>query len=185
MVDEERIRSVITPVVEGLGMRVVRVAWGRQGRSRNLRIDVDRYSHGPVPVPYRGSRMTADDLGGVTREISAVLDAYGVVDGSYVLEVSTPGLDRALVSEQDFRDFTGHPVRIVLERMTDGQRRIQGTIGGIEGEGRDARLLVTDSGVTTEVKLENIQAANLRVVVDGFGHHHRPKAKRGKRRNSR
>ncbi|MBW2264298.1 MAG: hypothetical protein JRG91_20215, partial [Deltaproteobacteria bacterium] len=156
-------------VLDGLGMTVVRVAWGGQGRSRRLRIDLDRRREGQVLAPYHGSNMTADDLDGATKEVSAALDAHGVFQGSYVLEVSTPGLDRSLSTEQDFRDFTGHPVKIVFSRLTAGRRRLQGTLKSVEGEGPEARIVVGLGGESVEVALENIQSANLRVVIDGFG----------------
>jgi ribosome maturation factor RimP len=185
MVDEERIRSAIAPVLEGLGMTVVRVSWGGQGRKRRLRIDLDKRREGHVPAPYSGSSMTADDLDGATREVSAALDAHAVVEGSYVLEVSTPGLDRSLNTEQDFRDFTGHPVKIVLSTMTGGRRRLQGILDGVEGEGADVRIVVDLGGERVEVALENVQSANLRVVLDGFGQSRRRRDGKRKARNTR
>jgi len=182
MVDEERIRSAIAPVLEGLGMTVVRVAWGGQGRRRRLRIDLDKRHEGQVPVPYRGSSMTADDLDGATREVSAALDAHALVEGSYILEVSTPGLDRCLTTEQDFRDFTGHQVKIALSRLIGGRRRLQGTLDCVEGEGTEARIVVDLGGERIEVALGDIQSANLRVVLDGFG---QPRRKRGGKRKAR
>lgn len=138
-----------------------------------------------MPVPYSGSSMTADDLGGATREISAVLDAHGVVSGDYTLEVSTPGLDRFLVTEQDFRDFAGHPVRLVLARMTDGRRRLQGVLVGVDGEGPGAEVVIDEKGSEVKVALGNIQAANLRVDIAGFGSPRKAREERRKKRNSR
>jgi len=169
VVDEERIQTSVRPVVEGLGFVVVRVSWGQQGRFRRLRIDVDMKRQGPVPVPYRGSSMTARDLEAVTREVSAVLDAYDAVSGSYLLEVSTPGLDRCLATEQDFRDFIGHPVRIVLARSMEGRRRIQGVIEAIEGEGSQARVRIREGEGVVDAAFHEIQAANLVVATPGFG----------------
>ena len=166
-------------------MTVVRIAWGGQGRSRRLRIDLDRRREGPVPVPYSGSSMTADDLDGATREVSAALDAQAIVQGSYVLEVSTPGLDRALSSQQDFRDFTGHPVKVVLSRLTEGRRRLQGILESVEGQGPEASIVVDLGAERVEVPVENIQSANLKVELGGFGSDHRRRGSRRKRRNTR
>lgn len=185
MVDEERIRSAIVPVLDGLGMTVVRVAWGGQGRSRRLRIDLDRRREGHVPAPYRGSSMTADDLDGATKEVSATLDAHGVVKGSYILEVSTPGLDRCLSTEKDFRDFTGHPVKIVLSEMIGGRRRLQGTLASVESEGPRTSIVVDLGGESIEVALDSIQSANLMVVIDEFGPAHRRRSGKRKGRNTR
>jgi ribosome maturation factor RimP len=169
MVDEERIRSVVAPVVEGLGLNVVRVTWGQQGRSRTLRIDLDRRRTGPVDVPYRGSDVTDRDLADASREVSSALDARLDLSGRYVLEISSPGLDRHICSEQDFRDFTGHPVRIVLEHAVAGRRRFKGIIEGVKGGDRNARVVLGHDGLSTELELGNILSANLRPQLEGFG----------------
>jgi ribosome maturation factor RimP len=169
MVDEERIRSVISPVVDGLGMTVVRIAWRTQGRARRLRIDLDRKRSGPVPVPYPGSTMTAGDLEEATREVSAALDSRADIPASYVLEISTPGLDRALITEGDFRDFTGHSVSVVLSSPVEGRRRLAGTIREVKGEGAGAIVVIEEGDRRMEVALESVQAANLRIGDIGLG----------------
>ncbi len=150
-----------------------------------MRIDLDRRREGHVPVPYRGSSMTADDLHGATKEVSAALDAHGVVQGSYTLEVSTPGLDRSLSTEQDFRDFVGHPVKIVLSEMTRGRRRLQGTLRSVESEGPQTSIVVDLGGESVEIAIASIQSANLRVVIDGFGSAHQRGGGKRKGRNTR
>jgi ribosome maturation factor RimP len=161
MVDEDRIRSAVAPVIEGLGLRVVRIVWGRKGRTRTLRVDIDTPSRGRVPVPYRGSTLTAEELADATREVSAALDARDPVAGGYVLEVSTPGLDRPLCGASDFQEFHGHEVAVTLHSSLEGRRRFRGINAGVEGEGRDAHLVIEDGSGAVRLPVDRIKSANL------------------------
>jgi len=183
MVDVDRIRSVIEPVVEGLDLTVVRVAWGRSGRSGKLRIDVDEKRAGPVPVPYPGSDLSSGSLDEATREISAVLDVHDLVPGSYTLEVSTPGLDRWLRVPEDLEDFSGHPVTVVVESTVEGKRRISGTLRGTGEHDGVAHMVVEEAGRTWTLDLDNVRKVNLKVVIEGFpkGPTHGKGGKRKKR----
>ncbi len=168
MADLESITSIITPLVQGLGLVVVRVSLFHRDRFRRLRVDVDRRREGPVPVPYRGSTVTAGELDRATREISAVLDNYDPVGGSYVLEVSTPGLDRHIGSVDEFRDFRGHEVSVHFTRLVDGRRHVRGILSGVEGEGHEARMTVQDSAGSVTFGLDAVDRANLVPAIQGF-----------------
>lgn len=135
-----------------------------------------------MEVPYRGSDLTADTLGEASREISAVLDAYDVIAGSHVLEVSTPGLDRPLLGEEDFRAFQGHELAVSLHASLNGRRKIRGINGGVENRDRERLLLVKEDSGTIEVPLDRIRSANLVVSADTIGSRPREKPRRKKRR---
>ncbi len=185
MEDVERIRSVIAPVIEGLGLSIVRIGWGRQGRSRTLRIDLDRRREGPVLVPYKGSGITSEELTGATREVSAVLDVHDMVKGSYMLEVSSPGLDRPLVGLVDFVDFTGHVVSVTLYEPHDGRRRLRGTNLGVKGEGPARCIVVKEGELEMEVPFVKIQSAHLVTPIPGLGSGGAPRTKGGKKKPRR
>ena len=162
MVDVERIRSVVAPVVEGMGLEVVKIVWGREGRSRTLRIDVDRKRpRGPVAVPYEGSGLSSRNLSEASVEISAALDAYDAIQGTYVLQVSTPGLNRPLLNAQDFSDFEGHEIEVTLSELHEGRRRLKGTNRGLKDHEGDEFLVVEEDGERKEVPLSLLREANL------------------------
>jgi ribosome maturation factor RimP len=106
MVDDEqgaRIEDVIAPVVRHHGLMLVDVEWRGDRRRGILRVFVDKA--GGVGI---------DDCGRLSREIGDLLDAEGVIDHAYDLEVSSPGLDRQLKKDREFEWALGKPVRCWL-----------------------------------------------------------------------
>ena len=93
----ERVEALIGPAVEALGCAVVRVQISGQQRVR-LQVMVERLDGRPVVV---------DDCAELSRAISAVLDVEDPIDRAYVLEVSSPGIDRPLVRPDDYARFAG------------------------------------------------------------------------------
>jgi ribosome maturation factor RimP len=97
----------------------------------------------------------------VSEQLSAILDVEDPFPGSYLLEVSSPGLDRELVRPSDFAHFSGRRARLVLREPVDNQKTLEGRLAGCEA-GR-VRLEVGNGGLK-ELELSNIQKA--RLVVD-------------------
>lgn len=79
--------------------------------------------------------VTVDDCADVSRQLSAILDVEDPIPGSYTLEVSSPGLDRPLVSPADFRRFQGATVKIRLRHGLDGRRNFTGRLMETTAEG--------------------------------------------------
>jgi ribosome maturation factor RimP len=104
--------------------------------------------------------ITVDDCTRVSRAMSDALETEDPIRGSYRLEVSSPGINRALKSERDFVRFQGYSAHIVLRRPVQGQRTISGTVQRCE-EG--AVTLKTASTDEFRVELENISRARLDV----------------------
>src|SRR5246127_2734786 len=103
----ERIREVAERVATSSGLEVVEVDLRGGGKSRMLRIVIDR----PSPGPLGG--VTHEDCANLSREVGTILDVEDAVPGgSYVLEVSSPGLDRRLVRPADFESFRGSRVKL-------------------------------------------------------------------------
>jgi ribosome maturation factor RimP len=121
-----RIAALAEPVVDELGYRLVRVKVSGQGAS-TLQIMVDR--------PDRA--ITVDDCALVSRRLSPLLDANDPMPGSFLLEVSSPGIDRPLVRPSDFLDWAGFEAKIEMKELVDARRRFRGIIEGFEdGEAR-------------------------------------------------
>ncbi len=126
---ELEIAKRVEPVINELGFRLIRIhVSGRDGTT--LQIMAER----------QDGTMTVDDCAVVSRELSPILDAEDFVDGSYNLEVSSPGIDRPLVCLKDFEDWQGYEAKVELKDMIDGRKRFRGMIEGA-GE-QEARLQV-------------------------------------------
>jgi len=93
--------------------------------------------------------MLVEDCTALSRAISEVLDAADPISGEYLLEVSSPGIDRPLTRLEDFETYRGHAARVELDRLVENRRRFKGVLAGVEGgdvaidlEGEDETALV-------------------------------------------
>ena len=97
--------------------------------TRRLQIMAER------PDPNGGiGYMDVADCARLSRAVSEVLDAADPIAGEYLLEVSTPGIDRPLTRLKDFELFEGYQVRMELDRVAEGRKRFRGELAGIEAE---------------------------------------------------
>ena len=150
---ESEIERLIAPALDGLGFAVVRVKL--LGKApRTLQVMAERQG---------GATMTVNDCGEISRVISALLDVEDPISGSYSLEVSSPGIDRPLVSADDFERFAGHLAKIETRRPLDGRKRFRGQLLGVAGD--DVRVMV-DGGVAA-IPFADITAAKL-VLTDAL-----------------
>ena len=118
--------DLIRPVVEGEGFDLVRVRV-TGSKTRTLQVMAERSDH----------TMTAEDCAALSRALSPVLEAADPFHGAYVLEVSSPGIDRPLVRPKDFEDWEGWPAKLELNRLVEGRKRFTGTVAGMD-EGKVA-----------------------------------------------
>lgn len=120
------IAGLAEPVIEDLGLRLVRVALTAQSGA-TVQIMADRPS----------GTITVDDCALISRRLSPLLDAHDPIKGGYVLEVSSPGIGRPLVRPSDFEDWAGFEAKIELTGAIDGRRRFRGVLEGYhDGEVR-------------------------------------------------
>jgi ribosome maturation factor RimP len=123
------IASIAEPVLEGIGFRLVRVSMMGRNEDRIVQIMAERPD---------GS-ITIDDCEQISRALSPVLDVSDPVQGTYRLEISSPGIDRPLVRPSDFEDWSGHVAKVELKEPVEGRKRFKGTLEGFEdGEVRIA-----------------------------------------------
>jgi len=125
MTEIARTTALIEPVIRTMGYDVVRVTM--LGKSRpTLQIMIE---------PAEGRALTVDDCASVSRAVSELLDEHDPIGGAYLLEVSSPGIDRPLTRLGDYDRWAGFEARVDLERpLESGRKRLQGRIGGTEGE---------------------------------------------------
>jgi ribosome maturation factor RimP len=122
---ERRLLDIIGPVADGLGLEIVRLRVSG-GRRPHLQVMAERAGGAPTDV---------EDCARLSRAMSPVLEAADPISEAYILEVSTPGIDRPLTRPGDFGRWIGHSARIELARPIDGRRRFTGTITGEDDAG--------------------------------------------------
>ncbi len=120
---EVTISQIIEDAMNELGFSLVRVQFsgGKAGRNQ-LQI---------MTEPKEDREMTVEDCQMLSRHISVLLDVDDPIASAYVLEVSSPGIDRPLTRIEDFKRFNGELAKITLRRMLDGRRRFQGRLTGL------------------------------------------------------
>jgi ribosome maturation factor RimP len=177
--DIEKVRQIGERVAQSYGLELVDVEFtggaGKQGR--NLRVTIERRE----PVQVEGedvqAGVTLDDCANVSREMSTILDVEDAVDGGeYMLEVSSPGLDRKLKSREDFERFVGNLVKVMtrepigVTEKSKGNRHFEGRLQGFtdgtltldvtEATSRKGRRSAGDKK-TVEIAYDNVERANL------------------------
>ncbi|HZQ92907.1 MAG TPA: ribosome maturation factor RimP [Terriglobales bacterium] len=149
----DQIRGIAERVAATHGMEVVDVEFRGAAKSRMLRLFIDK-----------PGGITHDDCALVSNEVGAILDVEDAVPGgSYVLEVSSPGLDRKLVKPADYERFAGNRVRVTTREPVEGSRHFEGRLEGLH----DGRIALEVGGGRKhpprrlEIELANIDRANL------------------------
>ena len=151
MVDLETIREMAERVATSEGLHLVDVELKGGNSNQLLRVFIDK----PGGVSHADCAL-------VSEQLSAMLDVEDIFPGRYVLEVSSPGLDRKLTRPSDYTYFVGRRARVVLKEAADEQRVLEGRLAGFEN-GR-VRLDLGERGVQ-DLDLNNIRKAQLVVEL--------------------
>lgn len=118
---ERKIADIAGPCLEGLGFRLVLAQLGDSGGAHTLRILAENAQ----------GNLSLEDCTAISRTLSALLDVEDPIAGAYRLEVSSPGLDRPLVTPADYARFAGREAKIELDvPAADGQKRFRGIVRG-------------------------------------------------------
>ncbi len=131
------------------GMELVQVEYLRAQAGMTLRITIDK-----------AGGVSVEDCAQISRLVSDVLDVKDPIPGAYNLEVSSPGINRPLVKEDDFRRFAGEKAYIKTRTMIDGRRRYRGIIKKIE----DGRVHVEASDGEFVIPFDEISRARLDII---------------------
>jgi ribosome maturation factor RimP len=135
LLDTNEITTMISPSLDAMGYRLVRVAF-TGGRRPTLQIMAERRDD---------VAMTVDDCAEISHSISALLDVADPIPTEYQLEVSSPGIDRPLISREDFARYAGYEAKIEVGRMIEGRKRFRGRVLGVSGD--DVRIALPDAEV--------------------------------------
>ena len=168
----EKVREAAERVARSEGLEVVDVEW-KVGKQRFLRVYIDRVPTAPSQTGGNGEaaetqpvhdpypKISHSDCERVSQQLSVILDVEDLVPGpAYVLEVSSPGMDRALRKPADFERFRGRMAKISTAEPIGDAKFFEGRLAGfadgkvrMELKGKDPRIV--------ELPLEAIRKANL------------------------
>ena len=162
------LEALVAPAVEAAGYRLVRLRV-MGGKTKTVQVMAERPD----------GQMDVDDCAKLSRRLSEVFEEADPIADNYVLEVSSPGIDRPLTRAEDFSRFAGHDVRIELTAPADGRRRFKGLLIGLDGKDilvdvssddgtqrlrlpfstvADAKLLLTDRLIRESLKARELKA---------------------------
>ena len=142
----KQVEEISESLVVSEGMELVDLEYRREGPRWMLRLFIDKEGG-----------VTVDDCARISRELGDLLDVKDLIPQAYVLEVSSPGLNRRIRKKKDFSRFAGQKVQLLLVSPKDGRRKIVGDLVGVEGE----EVVVIGTEGRFSVALENIARANL------------------------
>jgi len=152
----EHIRTIAERVARSHGLEIWDIVTRRETTGQVVRVFIDR----PGPAATAEESVSIEDCEQVSREIGTILDVEDPLPFAYTLEVSSPGLDRPLRGEQDYRRFAGRLAKIVVSEAVDNQTAFEGRLRGIED--RDV-LLEGPKGRMHRLPLQLITRARLEV----------------------
>jgi len=143
---QRRVEEIADSLLKDEGLELVDLEYRREGRRWVLRLFIDKEGG-----------VTVEDCAAVSRDLGDILDAKDAVPEAYVLEVSSPGLNRRVRKKTDFSRFAGRKVEVRLTAPQDGRRKIVGNIVGVEGEA----VVIAAPESTYSIALEDIARATL------------------------
>ncbi len=149
---EGRIRTIAAGAASENGVELVHCEIVGAKRNMTLRVFIDK--PGGVNV---------EDCAAVSRRMEATLDADDFIPSAYLLEVSSPGLERELYSLDDFRRFVGQKVKVKLSSAVNGQKVFVGSIAGVEG---NEIVLIEKKDGAVRFPYSEVIKANLRVDLE-------------------
>jgi ribosome maturation factor RimP len=136
----------VEPLCESEGMELVDVEFQRESGGRVLRLYIDR-----------PGGVVLDDCVDISRQVNDLLDVNLEFEGTYTLEVSSPGIPRRIGKLSDFQKFTGERVRMKTKKPVLGKKNFQATLMGA----KDDTIIVSIDEQTTNISLEDITKAHL------------------------
>jgi len=146
-VANSELKQLLGPVVEALGCELWGIELQTGGRTKLLRLYIDHAENG----------IGVDDCERVSRQASAVLDVEDAINGEYILEVSSPGMDRPLYELSQYEQFIGEDISLRLRFPYEGRRNFKGRLSGVDDD--EIVLVVADHEFLFPV--EGIEKANV------------------------
>jgi ribosome maturation factor RimP len=149
LADVAGLHRLIEPEVNHLGFDLVRVQMIGGATDPTLQVMAERPDT---------RQLDLTDCEKISRRLSEVLDLADPIDGSYRLEVSSPGIDRPLTRLKDYKDWTGYDARLTLSHPHEGRKKFTGELRGTEGE---LVMIRTTEGESHVLPFSEISSAKL------------------------
>lgn len=151
MKDQNTIENTVAAALQGQGVELVDLIIQNQGRKKLLQFFVDKEGG-----------VTLDDCAALTDKIDSILEMENLIDGAYILEVSSPGIKRALKKPAHFKKFINQRVRVIVKTPIEGRGFFTGTIASADDNG-----FVLDDGTTQfNFKYADVKKVNLDPVLE-------------------
>lgn len=136
----EKVNDMVLPIVESKAFELVDVEYLKEGSNWYLRIYIDK-----------DGGITIEDCESVSKEVSDLLDKVDPIPNSYILEVSSPGLERPLKKDNDFEKYKGETVEIKLFSPFEGKNIYEGELVGL----RDGNIIIIANGCELAFERKN------------------------------
>jgi ribosome maturation factor RimP len=159
---QERIAAIIEPSLTGMGYALVQVRMMESNHRRTLQIMAERLDE---------KNMTVEDCAAISHQVSALLDVEDPIKEAYALEISSPGIDRPLITRADFERHLGFDVKAESKMAIEGRKRFKGVITGVEG---DEIVMTLTEGNVARIALHNLHSAKL-LLTDKLIERHQKK----------
>lgn len=143
----DKIEALSEDILSKNGLELVDIEFKKEGNNKVLRLYIERIE----------GRVNLDDISNVTRLISDMLDEEDIIEEEYILEVSSPGVNRVIKKEKDFIKFTGRKIDVALFKSVDGRKKFSGILEGYE----DGKVLVLVDDNHMVIPKEDISKVNL------------------------
>ncbi|KAA5807736.1 ribosome maturation factor RimP [Thermoanaerobacterium thermosaccharolyticum] len=138
---EELTRNLVAPAIEKNNFELVDVEYKKEGNNWYLRVYIDK-----------NGGVTLDDCQIISEYLSEKLDEVDPIENSYILEVSSPGIDRPLKTQRDFDKFKGSLVEVSLYQPIDKKKKYEGELVGLIND----KVVITDNGKRKEFDIKDI-----------------------------
>lgn len=147
---EKKVEAILMPIIEEKNFELVDVEFVKEGPNWYLRIYIDKEGG-----------ITIDDCEAVSRALEVELDKNDPIEQAYILEVSSPGIDRPLKKESDFVKYAGEIVDIKLYKAFEGSKEYQGALKGLEN---NIVTITDDNGKDISFDRKDIAGVRLAVI---------------------
>ncbi|QQE76168.1 ribosome maturation factor RimP [Brevibacillus composti] len=144
------VTDLVTPILDELGLELVEIEYKKEGSNWFLRVFIDNET----------GNIDIDDCGLVSERLSQRLDEVDPIPTAYFLEVSSPGAERPLRKENDFRKAVGRHVHITTKEPIEGETTFEGELISFE----DGKLRVKETKKTYVIAREQIDTARMAIV---------------------
>lgn len=146
----EKVEQLVAPILEENGFELVEVEYKKEGQNWFLRVFMDREDK-PVDL---------DDCSRISERISEVLDSQDPIPGAYILEVSSPGAERPLKRDADYKRAIGKNVHVRTYESIEGRKTFEGILEAVDSD----KIVINENGQIIEIPRSKIAKARLAIV---------------------